>query len=106
MKRFLFCLFGIFIFTTSHSQEKKIIDAINKLYIQGLNIPLDSIVFLFQNNLKNAENINDQLGMADAYSQLSLVSGYQGKYEECARNTIEGIKIYEGLNQMDRVADY
>ena len=106
MKRFLFCLFGIFIFTTSHSQEKKIIDSINKLYIQGLNIPQDSIVFLFQNNLKNAEKINYQLGMADAYSQLSLVFGYQGKYEESARNTIEGIKIYEKLNQMDRVADY
>ncbi len=106
MKRFLFCLFGIFIFTTSHSQEKKIIDSINKLYIQGLNIPQDSIVFLFQNNLKNAEKIDYQLGMADAYSQLSLVFGYQGKYEESARNTIEGIKIYEKLNQMDRVADY
>lgn len=106
MKRFLFCFFVILIFTTSHSQEKKTIDSINKLYVQGLNIPQDSIVSLFRNNLKAAEKIKYELGMADAYSQLSLVYGYQGKYEESAKNTIEGIKIYEKLNQLDRVADY
>lgn len=106
MKRFLSCLFVILIFTTSHSQDKKNIDSINKLYIQGLNIPQDSIISLFQNNLKNAEKIDYQLGMGDAYSQLSLVYGYQGKYEESAKNTIEGIKIYEKLNQLDRVASY
>lgn len=106
MKRFLSCLFVILIFIASHSQEKKTIDSINKLYVQGLNIPQDSIVSLFQNNLKNAEKIDYQLGMADAYSQLSLVYGYQGKYEESAKNTIEGIKIYERLNQLDRVASY
>ena len=44
--------------------------------------------------------------MADAYSQLSLVYSYQGKYEESAKKTIEGIKIYEKLNKLDRVADY
>lgn len=106
MKRFLFCLFVILIFKTSHSQEKKTIDSINKLYVQGLNIPQDSIVSLFQKNLKNAEKIDYQLGMADAYSQLGLVYGYQGKYEESAKNTIAGIKIFEKLNQLDRVASY
>lgn len=106
MKRFLLHLFIILVFTASHSQNKKTIDSINKLYVQGLNIPQDSIVSLFQNNLKNAEKIQYQLGMADAYSQLSLVYGYQGKYEESAKNTIEGIKIYERLNQLDRVASY
>src|SRR5690554_2241368 len=106
MKRFLLLHFLFFSITASFSQNKQTVDSINKLYVQGLNIPQDSIVFLFQNNLKNAKKINYQLGMADAYSQLSLVFGYQGKYEESARNTIEGIKIYEKLNQMDRLADY
>lgn len=106
MKRFLLLHFLFFSITASFSQNKQTVDSINKLYVQGLNIPQDSIVFLFQNNLKNAKKINYQLGMADAYSQLSLVFGYQGKYEESAKNTIEGIKIYEKLNQMDRVADY
>ena len=106
MKRFLLQFFFFFIFTATFSQNKKTIDSINKLYVQGLNIPQDSIVSLFQKNLKNAEKINYELGMADAYSQLSLVYSYQGKYEESAKKTIEGIKIYEKLNKLDRVADY
>ncbi len=106
MKRFPLQLFLFFILTATFSQNKKTIDSINKLYVQGLNIPQDSIVSLFQKNLKNAEKINYELGMADAYSQLSLVYSYQGKYEESAKNTIEGIKIYEKLNKLDRVADY
>lgn len=106
MKGFLLQLITCFIFTISFSQEKNVIDSINRLYVQGLNIPQDSIVSLFQRNLKSAKKISYELGMADAYSQLSLVYGYQGKYEESTKNAIEGIKIYEKLNQLDRVADY
>ncbi|MBK5213513.1 MAG: two-component sensor histidine kinase [Flavobacteriaceae bacterium] len=106
MNRFLLQLAVVFIFTSSFSQDKRTIDSINKLYVQGLNIPQDSIVSLFHKNLRDAEKISYELGMADAYSQLSLVYGYQGKYEESAKNTIKGIKIYEKLNQLDRVADY
>ena len=106
MKRFPLQLFFFFLITVTFSQNKKTIDSINTLYVQGLNIPQDSIVSLFQKNLKNAKKISYELGMADAYSQLSLVYGYQGKYEESTKNTIEGIKIYEKLNQLDRVADY
>ncbi|SRX54589.1 sensor histidine kinase [Aequorivita sp. CIP111184] len=106
MKRFLLLHFLLFSITATFSQNKQIIDSINKLYVQGLNIPQDSIVSLFQKNLKDAEKISYELGMADAYSQLSLVYGYQGKYEESAKSSIEGIKIYERLNKLDRVADY
>src|SRR5690606_24124594 len=106
MKRFLLQLFFFLSITASFSQEKSTIDSINKLYVQGLNIPQDSVVSLFQKNLNDAEKKNYELGMADAYSQLSLVYGYQGKYEESAKNAIEGIKIYEKLNKLDRVADY
>lgn len=106
MRQFIlqFCFFLFVI--VSYSQNKQTIDSINKLYVQGLNIPQDSIVSLFRKNLKDAEKISYDLGMADAYSQLGLVYGYQGKYEESAKNTIEGIKIYEKLNKLDRVADY
>lgn len=106
MIRFLL-LFSLLVNSTSfYSQNKAKIDSINKLYVQGLNIPQDSIISLFQKNLKDAENFSYELGMADAYSQLSLVYGYQGKYEESTKNSIKGIKIYEKLNQLDRVADY
>lgn len=88
------------------SQETRHIDSINNLYVQGLNMPQDSLVSLFRKNLRDAEKIDYELGMADAYSQLSLVYGYQGKYEESVKNALDGIKIYEKLNQMDRIAGY
>src|SRR5690554_414357 len=106
MSRFLFQIIVFLMFTSTFSQDKKTIDSINKLYVQGLNIPQDSVVLLFQKNLKDAINLSYELGMADTYSQLSLVYGYQGKYEKSTKAAIEGIKIYEKLNQLDRVADY
>lgn len=105
MKKFVLP-FIFLISITSFSQDKQTIDSINKLYVQGLNIPQDSIVSLFQKNLKDADKISYELGMADAYSQLSLVYGYQGKYEKSTESSIEGIKIYEKLNKLDRVAGY
>src|SRR5690554_1566823 len=77
------------------SQETRHIDSINGLYVQGLNMPQDSLVSLFMKNLREAEKVNYELGMADAYSQLSLVYGYQGKYEESTKNALEGIKRSE-----------
>ena len=106
MFRFLLFLPVLMNFTATYSQSKKTIDSINTLYVQGLNIPQDSIVALFQQNLKDAEKISYELGMAGAHSQLSLVYAYQGKYEESTKSSIDGIKIYEKLNQLDRVADY
>lgn len=106
MRRFLLLLFAFLSFNTSFSQDKQTIDSINKLYVQGLNIPQDSIVALFQKNRKNAEKISYELGVADAYSQLGLVYSYQGKYEESTKSTIEAITIYEKLNQKDKIAGY
>ncbi|MEM0519135.1 tetratricopeptide repeat-containing sensor histidine kinase [Aequorivita flava] len=106
MVRFLL-LFALFYCSGSlYSQQKQSIDSINKLYVQGLNIPQDSIVALFQNNAENARKISYKLGIADAYFQLSLVYGYQGNYEESTKNSIEAIKIYENENKLDRLADY
>lgn len=106
MKRFLLLLFVFLNIITSFSQNKQTIDSINKLYVQGLNIPQDSIVALFQKNINAAEKISYELGVADAYSQLGLVYSYQGKYEESTKSTIEAITIYEKLNQKDKIASY
>ncbi len=92
--------------SNGYSQQKNRIDSINKLYIQGLNMPQDSIVALFQKNADEAEKISYKLGVADAYFQLSLVYGYQGNYEESTKSTIKAIRIYEAENKLDRLADY
>lgn len=106
MIRSLFVFLLLINWLNIHSQNRTRIDSINKIYIQGLNIPQDSIVALFQNNLRDAEKISYDLGMADAYFQLSLVYGYQGNYEESTKSTIEAVRIYEEMNQLDRLADY
>ncbi|MAP79900.1 MAG: two-component sensor histidine kinase [Aequorivita sp.] len=99
---FVFCFCSI----SHYSQNKKQIDSINNLYIQGLNIPKDSIISLFVNNLQHAQQISYQLGIADAYANLSLIHGYQGNYEERANYIIKAIKIFEELGEMERVANY
>ena len=106
MVRFLLLFCVLLGSATIYSQNKQQIDSINKLYVQGLNIPQDSIVALFQKNIKAAEKISYELGVADGYSQLGLVYSYQGKYEESTKSTIEAITIYEKLKQTDKIAGY
>jgi len=106
MVRFLLLFCVLLGSATIYSQNKQQIDSINKLYVQGLNIPQDSIVALFKKNIKAAEKISYELGVADGYSQLGLVYSYQGKYEESTKSTIQAITIYEKLNQTDKIAGY
>lgn len=106
MVRFLLLFCVLLGSATIYSQNKQQIDSINKLYVQGLNIPQDSIVALFQKNIKDAEKISYELGVADGYSQLGLVYSYQGKYEESTKSTIEAITIYEKLKHTDKIAGY
>ena len=75
------------------SQTQKEIDSINNLYTQGLNIPQDSIISLFQKNLSDARKISYEDGIAGALSKLSLVFGYQGKYDESTKYGLEQKKI-------------
>lgn len=105
MRQFLL-FYCFFVSLQTLAQNQKKIDSVNNLYVQGLNIPQDSIISIFQKNLKDAETISYELGMADAYSQLSLVYGYQGNYESCTKNSLLAIALYEKLNKLERVADY
>lgn len=89
---------------STFGQSRKKIDSINKLYVQGLNIPQDSIISLFQKNAKNAQKISYELGVADAYSQLGLIYAYQGKYEKSTESIIKAIRIYENLGQINKIA--
>ncbi|HAT64349.1 MAG TPA: two-component sensor histidine kinase [Flavobacteriaceae bacterium] len=86
------------------SQTQKEIDSINNLYTQGLNIPQDSIISLFQKNLSDARKISYEDGIAGALSKLSLVFGYQGKYDESTKYGLESITMFEKLQRWDKVS--
>ncbi|HET8839086.1 MAG TPA: tetratricopeptide repeat protein, partial [Flavobacteriaceae bacterium] len=97
-----FLLLGVAVF----SQEKERIDSINNLYIQGLNIPPDSILAIFQKNIKDAEKIGYEKGLADAYSSLGYAYSYQGKYDETTKYSLKAIRIFEKLGMQNRIASY
>ena len=103
MGKFIFTIL-VFMSITAFGQSKKTIDSINEIYVQGLNIPQDSIIALFQENVEDALKISYELGAADAFSKLSLVYAYQGKYEESAKNVMKALPIYEGLGKVDKFA--
>lgn len=105
MRNTLFFLFLCLGFWKLYPQQKAEIDSINKIYLQGLNIPKDSIISLFKENLKAAESIQYSLGIADAYAQLALAYGYQGNYEERTKHALTAIRMYEKMDNLGRVAD-
>jgi len=90
--------------TLLFSQTEKQIDSINNLYTQGLNIPQDSIIKLFLKNVKDAQKISYEAGVAGAYAKLGLVHGYQGKYEESLQYALDAISLYEKLQMPEKVA--
>ena len=107
MYRILLFLFLVYLGLSGlNAQNKQTVDSINKIYVQGFNIPQDSIVAIFLKNLQDAKDIGYELGRAGAYSQLGLAYSYQGKYEESTKSVIEAIKIYDKLGQLDKVADF
>lgn len=105
MRNTLLFLFLCLSFGKLYPQQKAEIDSINKIYVQGLNIPKDSIISLFKENLKAAESIQYSLGIADAYAQLALAYGYQGNYEERTKHALTAIRMYEEMDNLERVAD-
>ncbi len=103
VKKIILFLFTI-LCSIVHSQNRKTVDSLNNLYVQGLNIPQDSIISLYKKNVANAQNLKYEEGEADALSKLSLAYGYQGKYEESAKYGIESVKLYEKLGLLEKVA--
>ena len=98
-------LSAVFLITSiAFSQNRQTIDSINKIYLQGLNIPKDSIVKLYSDNVENARKISYEKGVADSYSKLSLAYSYQGVYDKSAQYGLEAVKLYEKLGLKDQVA--
>ncbi len=101
---FSLCVLLMFLPVLVVSQNEKQIDSINNLYVQGLNIPQEKIIALFNDNIKQAQHINYQKGVADALAKLSLIYGYQGVYDESTKYGLRAIKLYDSLGMQDVIA--
>lgn len=99
-----FLILFTFLTTIAFSQTKKEIDSINNLYTQGLNIPQDSLIKLYEYNLKSAQDLSYDQGIAGAFAKLSLIYNYQGKFDESTQYKLDAIRVFEKINNLEEVA--
>ena len=104
VKKIISILFLVFFFRIGFSQEKRLIDSINGITIQNVSISQDSLVLLFQKNIKDSETLNYIIGEADALAKLSVIYYYQGNYKENVSLILEAINLYETLELYSKVA--
>ncbi len=104
VKKLISILFLVIFFRIGFSQEKRLIDSINGITIQNVSISQDSLVHLFQKNIKDSDSLNYVKGKADALAKLSVVFYYQGNYKENVSLVLEAINLYETLELYSKIA--
>ncbi|MFC6860302.1 tetratricopeptide repeat-containing sensor histidine kinase [Zunongwangia atlantica] len=85
--------------------EKLKIDSLNAQLIQNSNLSTDSLLSIYQQNLKDAERIDYPKGVADAFSQLSLVYTYKANYDLATKYMLDAINAYEEIGDLKKVAN-
>lgn len=100
-------LFFLFLITCqlSTAQTRKQIDSINSIVIHDIKIPLDDLVDIFKENIKNAEQIEYIEGQAEAYYKLSTAYNYRGdSYDKSTDAILKAIRIYESIDRKEKMA--
>lgn len=86
------------------------IDSINNIAYQTKVSNTSKYINIFKDNLSHAEKVNYKLGIADSYSNLSLLYYFQGKYDLNTKYMLKAIRLYHQLNlkskQANSYADY
>lgn len=104
MKRaFVFLLVFILPFFSS-SQNRKDIDSINNISLQVKLEKASIFKNVFLNNASNANKIHYQLGEADSYSNLALVSYYLGNFENDLKYSLKAIAVFEKIRNTEKIA--
>lgn len=88
----------------SWSQTKTAIDSINNISFALKTEKAAYYTAVYLKNANVAQKINYQSGVADSYSNLSLIYYYQGKYDENVAYSLKAIKIYEQTKQREKLA--
>ena len=85
--------------------EKLKIDLLNAELIQNSKLSTDSLLSIYQENLKQAEGLDYKKGIADSYAQLSLIYTYKANYDQATKYMLDAIKVYEGVGDLKKVAN-
>ena len=104
MKKSLIFLLVLLVQSLSFSQNRRKIDSINNISLE-IKLEKGSILQnVFLNNALNANKIHYQLGEAESYSNMAIVSYYQGNFENDLKYSLKSISIFEKIGNLEKIA--
>lgn len=103
-KLILILLFLSTLVNVVHSQSKQVVDSINAIPFEERLKKAAVLDVVYLKNAHDAKKINYNLGVANSYSNLSLVYYFQGKYEKDLLYSLKAIAIYEKINAKEELA--
>ena len=83
----------------------KQIDSVNNLPYQSKIANTTKFLKIYQDNLAKAQKANYKIGIADSYSNLSLMYYFQGKYDLNTAYMLKATRLYQQLNLKDKQAN-
>ncbi len=91
--------------TLSQNNVTKQIDSVNNLSYQTKIANTTKFLKIYQVNVAKAQKINYKKGIADSYSNLSLMYYFQGKYDLNTKFMLKATRLYQQLNLKDKQAN-
>ncbi|MFY8180220.1 MAG: tetratricopeptide repeat-containing sensor histidine kinase [Flavobacterium sp.] len=88
----------------SFSQTRKSIDSINTISYDFILEKKAKLYPVFKQNAINAKKINYDFGEARSYSNLSVISFFNGKFEENLKYSLQAIRLYEKIDNKEFLA--
>ncbi|MFY7957440.1 MAG: tetratricopeptide repeat-containing sensor histidine kinase [Flavobacterium macrobrachii] len=89
----------------SQNNVTKQIDSVNNLSYQTKIANTTKFLKIYQVNVAKAQKINYKKGIADSYSNLSLMYYFQGKYDLNTKFMLKATRLYQQLNLKDKQAN-
>lgn len=94
----------IFFVNFSYSQTRKSIDSINTISYDFILEKKAILYPVFKQNAINARKIKYEFGEARSYSNLSVISFFNGQFEENLKYSLEAIRLFEKINNKEFLA--
>ncbi|RXG12806.1 hypothetical protein DSM03_10977 [Leeuwenhoekiella aestuarii] len=96
MKHYYCLAFAFFLSVyTLSAQEIQKIDSINAILVQNSSLKTDSLLVIFENNLKAAQKIDYKKGIGESYKNLATTYGYEANGEKRVAYNLKAIRIFE-----------
>ncbi|MBA80442.1 MULTISPECIES: tetratricopeptide repeat protein [unclassified Leeuwenhoekiella] len=77
------------------AQEIQQIDSINAILVQNSSLKTDSLLVVFENNLKAAEQLDYKKGIGEAYKNIATIYGYEAESKKRVEYNLKAIRIFE-----------